>query len=354
MADLSKGRALLPVTAALMGAASMGGLTMSAESKRDGAPAGAEAPAYRWACVTENADFAGRDGAGALVFRGKMWLLGGWNPPDKIHFPKRCNSEVWSTTDGAAWKLENPEAPWEGRHTAGYVVHDGKMWVVGGDPIQGHYQNDVWSSEDGVRWERVTDSVPWGPRVLHYTVAFNGRIWVMGGQTLPQFAKAEGAFYNDVWSSADGANWVRVAEHAPWAVRGMIGGSVVFKNRIWILGGGTYDTPGRPKRAYYNDVWSTADGVSWERVLESAPWRPRQYHDVAVFDDRMWVMEGHLEGTGNARDVWCSADGVKWEEIPDTPWAPRHAASVFVYDDALWMVAGNNMFPDVWKLTRAK
>ena len=25
---------------------------------------------------------------------------------------------------------------------------------------------------------------------------------------------------------------------------------------------------------------------------------------------------------------------------------------VFVFDDALWMVAGNNMFPDVWKLVR--
>jgi len=68
----------------------------------------------------------------------------------------------------------------------------------------------------------------------------------------------------------------------------------------------------------------------------------------------MWVLEGYNAASGNRRDVWYSADGVNWHELPDTPWAPRHAASVFVYDDALWMVAGNNMSPDVWKLTRTR
>ena len=29
------------------------------------------------------------------------------------------------------------------------MVADGRMWIVGGDCNQGHYQNDVWSSADG-------------------------------------------------------------------------------------------------------------------------------------------------------------------------------------------------------------
>jgi len=319
-------------------------------------PAGAsssEDPRYEWTCVTESAAFAARDGAGALVFHGKMWLLGGWNPQDKAHFPLVCNSEVWSSSDGAAWTLENPQAPWEGRHTAGYAVHGGRMWIVGGDCNQGHYQNDVWSSTDGVCWELVNDRVPWAPRALHYTVAFRDRIWVMGGQSMPGFAGGPEAFYNDVWSSPDGVSWGCATQSAPWAPRGMIGGSVVFRDRIWILGGGTYDTPDTPIRKFYNDVWSSPDGVHWERHLEHAPWAARQYHDVAVFDGRMWVLEGYGQPGGNRRDVWFSTDGVVWREVPDTPWAPRHAASVFVHDDALWIVAGNNMRPDVWKLTRA-
>lgn len=308
---------------------------------------------YQWTKVTEQAAFAPRDGAGALTFKNRMWLLGGWNPGDKVHFPKICNSEVWSSADGRDWKLEIKQAPWEGRHTAGYVVHQGKMWIVGGDGNQGHYQNDVWSSADGVKWTAVNTNIPWGTRVLHYTVTFKDKIWIMGGQTIPQFAPAEERFYSDVWNSPDGAKWTEVSDNLPWAPRGMIGGSVVFKNRIWILGGGTYDTPKTPSRIFYNDVWSSTDGVKWDQVAKTTPWQPRQYHDVAVFDDRLWVMEGY-DGKGNRKDVWHSTDGVNWTEVPDTPWLPRHAASVFVHDNALWMVAGNNMTPDVWKLTRVK
>jgi hypothetical protein len=309
-------------------------------------------PQYQWTCVNKEAAFAARDGAGALVFQNKMWLLGGWNPDDKVHFPDKgnTNSEVWVSADGTEWTLLLPKAPWEGRHTAGYAVHRDRMWIVGGDPLRGHYQNDVWSSPDGLRWDRVLENAPWAPRALHYTLVFNNKIWVMGGQTLPQFAPEKEIFYNDVWNSTDGVTWKRVLDHAPWSPRGMIGGSVVFKNRMWILGGGTYDTPRSPERNFYNDVWSSKDGFNWTKHLDHAPWEPRQYHDVAVFDGRMWVLEGWNKG--NRSDVWWSEDGVGWVEVPDTPWPPRHAASVFVYDNALWMVAGNNMTPDVWKLER--
>jgi hypothetical protein len=136
----------------------------------------------------------------------------------------------------------------------------------------------------------------------------------------------------------------------------MIGGSAVLHGRMWLLGGGTYDTPSAPQRRFYNDVWSSADGISWTQPVASAPWEPRQYHDVAVFDGRLWVMEGYApsptsDAQGNRNDVWHSADGVEWHELSGTPWAPRHAASLFVYQNALWVVAGNNMTPDVWKLT---
>ena len=320
-------------------------------------------PAYRWVEVTANAAWAARDGAGALVYDDRMWLLGGWSPRDKEHFPRICNNEVWSSTDGAVWKLEKPNTflddsfdpalDWEGRHTAGYVVHQDRMWIIGGDANQGHYQNDVWSSDDGSSWTRVSagSHLPWAPRALHYTLAFADRIWVMGGQTLPQFAPADQRYYDDIWNSTDGVNWERIIPRGPsWSHRGMIGGSVVFEDRMWILGGGVYDTPERPTRTFYSDVWSSGDGVNWEQHLDCAPWEARQYHETAVFDDRMWLLEGWRET--NRNDVWYSANGTDWAELPDTPWNPRHAASVFVYDGALWMVAGNNMEKDVWKLVR--
>ena len=322
-----------------------------------------EPPQYEWTQVTAKAAFAARDGAGALTFQGKMWFLGGWNPSDKKNFPRICNNEVWSSADGAAWTLVKRNAfldqtfdstiDWEGRHTAGYAVYKDMLWIVGGDVNQGHYHFDVWNSPDGKTWMLVNKDrpVPWGPRALHYTVVHDGKIWVIGGQTVPQFAKGDEVFYRDVWTTTDGIDWTEVKPKEPfWPQRGMIGGSAVFKGRIWIFGGGTYDTPKIPTRKYFNDVWSSADGITWEQHTAAAPWVPRQYHDVAVWDDRLWVLEGF--SGANRNDVWHSADGVTWHEVPKTPWAPRHAASVFVHDGSLWMVAGNNMQSDVWRLNR--
>ena len=329
------------------------------------AQAASKDPDYRWVNVTMKAPFAPRDGAGALIYKNKMWLLGGWNPSDKNHFPRICSNDVWNSQDGADWTLIkpntfrsadfDPKSDWEGRHTAGYAVHRDKMWIVGGDVNQGHYQNDVWNSTDGKRWNLVNEDrdVPWGPRALHYTLAFKDKIWVIGGQTMPAFGPAKEIFYRDVWNTTDGVHWERVTPKEPfWPQRGMIGASAVFDGRMWILGGGTYDTPTTPTRQFRNDVWSSPDGVHWTKHVESAPWAARQYHEVAVWDGRLWVMEGYAKRSGNRKDVWHSADGVHWQELPDTPWKPRHAASVFVYDDALWMVAGNNMESDVWKLVR--
>lgn len=291
-----------------------------------------------------------------------MWLIGGWNPGDKQRFPRICSNDVWVSETGADWKCVkpntfgegfDPKADWEGRHTAGYAVLNGRMWILGGDVNQKHYQNDVWSSVDGHRWDRITDQLPWAPRALHYTVVFKNRIWVMGGQTMPAFSPSPERFYRDIWCSADGKQWEQVHPVEPyWSPRGMIGGSAVFRGRIWILGGGTYDTPTTPVRNFYNDVWSSEDGIHWTRHVEHAPWHPRQYHDVAVWDNHLWVMEGYARPDGNRNDVWYSADGETWLQLPDTPWKPRHAASAFVFHDALWMVAGNNMESDVWRLER--
>ncbi len=195
-------------------------------------------PTYTWERITDHAGFAPRDGAGALVFAGKMWLIGGWNPDDKDHFPRICTNDIWCSEDESDWTCVKPntfgtdafdrETDWEGRHTAGYVVHDNRMWIVGGDANQGHYQNDVWSSRDGITWTRELDPVPWGPRGLHYTVAHEGQIWVLGGQTVPQFAPAIEAFYADIWQSPDGINWQEIERNEPaWTPRGMIGGSAV-------------------------------------------------------------------------------------------------------------------------------
>ena len=316
------------------------------------APSGLRA-CYTWSLVTADAAFAPRDGPGALVKDGRMWLLGGWNPLDPEHFPEITVNDVWSSADGLTWREDVPNGStdlWSRRHKAGYAVFDDALWVLGGDLSTGAMQPDVWRSPDGITWREVSAAAPWGQRVLHMVWVHDGALWVMGGQTLPQFGgPAEARLYNDVWRSRDGADWELVLEHAPWSPRGMMGGEAVHRGRMWLLGGGTYDMPELPARRYERDVWSSHDGITWQHDLIEAPWAARQYHEVAVWDGRLFVLEGY-DGLGNRADVWYSDDGVSWYELVDTPWAPRHAAAVFVHDGALWMVTGNNLTSDVWRL----
>ena len=328
------------------------------------AAVGAE-PEYEWKLVTMTAPWSGRDGAGILSFKGEMFLLGGWNPSNKAVFPMICTNDVWASKSGADWRLVKPNtfkdssfdraSDWEGRHTAGYAVYKDKMWIVGGDANQRHYQNDVWNSSDGKTWTYVNKGkdVPWGPRVLHYTVVHDDKIWVIGGQNLVQFGGGDkDLFYRDCWTTTDGVEWKKIEPVEPcWSPRGMIGGAAVMNGRIWVLGGGRYDTP-RVERLYHNDVWSSSDGVHWTQHTPAAPWSPRQYHDVAAWDGKLWVMEGYHANGGNRKDVWYSSDGANWKELPNTPWKPRHAASLVVHDGNLWMIAGNNMEPDVWRLVK--
>ncbi len=261
-------------------------------------------PGYHWTCVTRNGPFAARDGAGALTFHGKMWLLGGWNPSDKAHFPRICNNEVWSSTDGAQWTLEKPNtfldarfdptADWEGRHTAGYVVFEDKMWILGGDPIQGHYQFDVWNSADGKKWKPRQQGSPPSPgaRACSSTRScFATRSGSWAARRPRNSPPADEVFYRDVWNTSDGIHWNQVKLEEPcWPQRGMIGGSVVFNDRMWILGGGTYDTPERAQAT----VLQRCLEFGRRRALAAAP-SPSALASAAVSRRRRlrWSHVGH-------------------------------------------------------------
>jgi hypothetical protein len=286
--------------------------------------------------------FLPRDGAGLLPFNGRLWLLGGWNTEVR----PSTNSEVWSSGDGRVWRFEG-DAPWEGRHTSGWLVHGERLWVIGGDRNRGHYQNDVWSTPDGKTWERVDDAPPWADRALFMTASFRGRIWVFGGAQIFEDPASSRAF-NDVYSSEDGRQWRLETSSAPWPARGIILGATVFDDKLWVIGGGSYDV-----RTYRNDVWCSSDGRNWEQVLEAAPWAPRQYHNVVVHRGLLWVVGGATAANpGGEGDAWASPDGRQWFPMPPPPWLPRHAASVASWREDLWLGCGSSsrLYSDVWKL----
>lgn len=310
----------------------------------------------QWHLKTGNGGWSGRDGAGLLSLGDDIYMLGGWNP-NWTGLP--TTNEVWKSTNrGQSW-VQLSNAPWEARHTAGWLVHDGAMWVIGGDANLGHYQRDVWKgtpTTTGVDWVLVTSSA--APlqhgRVLHQVFSHNGFMWIVGGQTLDELAVNEPAtkpgspFYADVWRSTDGATWELVSDGNQWAPRGLIIGNVVKDGRMWLVGGGTYATKGNP-RLFLNDTWNSADGISWNRVSASAPFAGRQYHNVVVRNKEIIVLAGF--NGANIADAWSSEDCVTWRQFRSVPWAARHAASAVAHKGEVIFCCGPLWDSSVWGLS---
>jgi hypothetical protein len=60
----------------------------------------------------------------------------------------------------------------------------------------------------------------------------------------------------------------------------------------------------------YNDVWSTADGANWTQTAGAAAFQPRGLFTLFVHNNEMWLAGGLAAGPFN--DVWRSSDGAAW------------------------------------------
>ena len=306
-----------------------------------------------WRNVIKNgeAPFLEADCHNLIVFKDKMWLLGGWLGNlnhDKANYVNRgdyMSCQVWSTSDGIHWESKG-DAPWSGRHI-NCVVYNEKLWVIGGDSDK---DNDVWNTADGINWVRISDRVPWGLRYLPYVVSAQGRIWVIGGQRDAYNGNLYGEKCNDVWSTTDGINWTREIQFARWAPRGLIHGRAVLDDVIYLMGGSAHYS------AVYNDVWAYhGDGIQWSLKALHAPWKPRYWHTVASFDQKIWLIAGDVDNGGvNFRrdwrslsnEVWYSSDGASWTQQKGVFWEPRHAAAAVEFKNQLWLVGGITYHPE--------
>ena len=306
-------------------------------------------PTVAWKKVLDAAPWAARDSAGELVFDGRMWLLGGYTPG--------VVKDIWCSGDGQSWShVGELSASKGGIDIPLAFAYSGRMWVADRDGL-------LFSSADGSGWSLVTDQAPWRGRGAAGGTVFRDRMWVMGGVS-------EGRFLNDVWCSEDGVRWTQELEHAPWSPRTLHNTPLVLDGRMWLIGGaaaGDY----HPFRSY-RDVWCSPDGRSWERVTDEAPWPGRQWGSTIVYRDRLWLLGGFRPEPvwQNFGDVWYSSDGEHWHEL-DCPatcrhsgsggvpvavsssiWAPRHEMSVYALHGQLWVVGGNvwPLMNDVWCL----
>ncbi|WP_459209343.1 Kelch repeat-containing protein [Aquimarina rhabdastrellae] len=146
-------------------------------------------------------------------------------------------------------------------------------------------------------------------RVKQGMIFFNNEYWFMGGHEAKlQRGKT---YYGDIWKSRDGIAWTKITDQAPWGPRHSFN-LFEFNNELWIIGGQTGET----NITWYNDVWKSADGITWEKVLDQGPWSERLEPDVQVYNNKMYLIGGHTPVNWHInQDIWESTNGRDWVKV---------------------------------------
>ena len=150
-----------------------------------------------WTLVTNNAAWGPRSSFGLVEFENKMWVLGGYGDVSTDPYYK---NDVWVSEDGAKWSEVSPSSDiWAGRSSAGVQVFGGMIWVIGGyywNSTEGNILcKDVWYSTDGQNWVLENNNADWPGRFYSSSTVHDNKIWLSGGRSL-------GSMLSDVWYGA--------------------------------------------------------------------------------------------------------------------------------------------------------
>ncbi len=145
------------------------------------------------------------------------------------------------------------------------------------------------------------NSIP--ARSYHGTVVFKDRLYFIGG-----FIMEPRALYNDVWSSADGDNWIQETDCASFSKRSSME-CFVFDDKLWVYGG--KDSANK----VLNDMWQSSDGKSWTEVTPGNTFPDNTNKTFFVFDGKLWMTYLSIIDAGHKYDIWNSSDGVNWTNV---------------------------------------
>jgi hypothetical protein len=252
--------------------------------------------------------------------------------------------------DGATWIAS--ALPFSGLNSAylAYVEHKGAVFALGRH--QGNYENFmldpvIQRTSDFVVWEQAGRSDTLPPLFFYGAASFAGFIWIVGGHD----GQTENAA---IWRSADGPSWECVVEAAPFGPRCRVN-VTVFDGRLWMLGGGVLDGEIR------GDVWSSPDGLDWRKETDAISDPLATGFTPISFDGQLWLL-GANRGGGFSSNSLVSRDGRAWEAV-DAPWSPRGGIGAWVHDGSLYVTGGKYSRPgpggdlefiysnDVWRMT---
>jgi len=277
-----------------------------------------------FARIISTAAFSPRAGHSSVVFNNKMWVIGGVDSNGKYL------NDVWYSSDGTDWQEATPSAAFSPRTGHASVVLDDRMWVIGGAyrSSEDRFLNDVWFSSDGTNWSCATSSAFTSPIGYHASVVFDNKIWVIGGD---YYEIIRGTTYptNGVYSSVDGINWATPNLNTGFDARSSHS-TVIFDAKIWIIAG----------LPFKNDVWHSSNGIDWQWSTQSGPFSARSGHTSVVFDNKIWITGGNIL-RDSADYIWFSEDGLNWTQPKlSTLFGKRSGHTSVIFQNRLLIIGG--------------
>jgi hypothetical protein len=280
----------------------------------------------------------GRDGAGLVELNSRLYLLGGW-----LYGP--ASSEVWATSDLKNWEFLG-SAPWPPRHLSGWVVFNGRIYVVGGD-----FKRDVWSSVDGVHWVEEAREAEFEGRYSPNVVVHDGAMYYLNGMKWePEIwchtrVDCEASGFGSIYKSTDGKRWIKEPNEVPFEPRGLIVGGIEYNDKIYVIGGGLVQSKPHERHIEtikeYTDVWSFSKN-KWQK--ETGDWgiEGRTLFSVISTLNGCYLSDGSVGAQRNlSSDLFYSPNCVNFFKLK-TPnwWARRHASSLVFYNGSIVILGG--------------
>ncbi|GGX14257.1 hypothetical protein [Aquimarina muelleri] len=246
-----------------------------------------------WYKATSNAPFQFSEPPLVLKYKNNMWAMA-----------SNLMNSVYYSFDGVSWLPATNATAWQPRSYSAGIIFKNKMWLMGGQiPGGANCLNDVWSSEDGITWAQETGTAAWPARRSFGCFVLPGadKIFIVGG------IDATGNCLKDVWSSIDGKTWVNETEQAFEKGRGAFG-ITVYNNEAYILGGltGGDEKNGTPT----NDVWYSTNGKQWS--LLRVNWQARYYPAVAALSNGLYLSGGIGKDGKGINDLNMMNNSKRW------------------------------------------
>lgn len=181
--------------------------------------------------------------------------------------------------------------------------------------------------QDKKKWIESTASAQFSARYGHQVLKFGTKMYLLGG--------TDGTnYFNDVWSTSDGITWTQIAT-TPFSARAFHT-AVVLGSNMYVMGGYTGSNG-------FNDVWSSPDGITWTSIA-TTPFTARYEHSSFVKDGLIWVVAGTLDATTTFyNDVWSSPDGITWtQKTASASFVARYNCQYTVFQNNMWILGGSN------------